>query len=358
MLYSTFDKRTFCCFFCRQTLFPGRSFFHTFHRPQAISFSNFQVKDTFLFPPAAPTRLLPGHHNVVADTLSRSSQPSATILPATPSTATVSPAVSTNLFPLHLSYTDIAKAQLTCPPIHPCPAQPAFLAHHFHTIFITQLSILGDVSTKTFCPLIPAQFQPQIFNHIHSIGHPGIRATRCLISMHFVWSHMARDITEWTRQCIACQKAKIHTHVSPQPLPISIPNCHFSHIYVDLVGPLPPSQGFTHILTIVDRTTCWTEAVPLTTTTATGPQPVQRLFVLHGYADLAFLTLSLLSVAPKFTSSLWSQLTAFLHVSHITTTAFHPQSNGMVEQGPLFLTCPPPLVSPVFSFLPHEQSNS
>jgi hypothetical protein len=83
---------------------------------------------------------LPGHHNVVADILSRSSQPSATILPATPSAATVSPAVSTSLFPLPLSYTDIAKAHAANMPIHPCPAQPAFLAHHFHTFFITALT--------------------------------------------------------------------------------------------------------------------------------------------------------------------------------------------------------------------------
>ncbi len=34
----------------------------------------------------------------------------------------------------------------------------------------------------------------------------------------------------------------------------------------------------------------------------------------------------------QFTSSIWSQLSSFLHISHITTTAFHPQSNGRVEQ--------------------------
>jgi hypothetical protein len=36
----------------------------------------------------------------------------------------------------------------------------------------------------------------------------------------------------------------------------------------------------------------------------------------------------------QFTYSLWSQLTCFLHISHITTTTFHPQSNnGMVHGG-------------------------
>ena len=34
----------------------------------------------------------------------------------------------------------------------------------------------------------------------------------------------------------------------------------------------------------------------------------------------------------QFTSSLWSSLCEKLGVSHITTTAYHPQSNGMVER--------------------------
>lgn len=36
---------------------------------------------------------------------------------------------------------------------------------------------------------------------------------------------------------------------------------------VDFVGPLPSSLGFSFILTIVDRTISWPEAVPLTGTT-------------------------------------------------------------------------------------------
>jgi hypothetical protein len=45
--------------------------------------------------------------------------------------------------------------------------------------------------------------------------------------------------------------------MSAAPLqPIPIPGRRFSHIHLDLVGPLPASkEGHTHILTIIDRTT-------------------------------------------------------------------------------------------------------
>ena len=34
----------------------------------------------------------------------------------------------------------------------------------------------------------------------------------------------------------------------------------------------------------------------------------------------------------QFTSSLWAGLTKLLGVKHMQTTAYHPQSNGMVER--------------------------
>jgi hypothetical protein len=108
----------------------------------------------------------------------------------------------------------------------------------------------------------------------------------------------------YTIYCIACQKAKIHSHISPQPVPIPIPERHLSHIHVDLVGPLPPSQGFTHIFTIVDRTTHWAEAVPLITTTATAC--AEELCYAWIY-KFGIPNTIMSDRGTKFTSSLWSQ---------------------------------------------------
>jgi IS30 family transposase len=49
---------------------------------------------------------------------------------------------------------------------------------------------------------------------------------------------------------------------------IPVPQRRFAHIHVDLVGPLTPSNGFNHILTVIDRTSRWMEALPLANTAA------------------------------------------------------------------------------------------
>ena len=57
--------------------------------------------------------------------------------------------------------------------------------------------------------------------------------------------------------------------------PVSI---MFVHVHFDLVGPLPPSNGFRYTLSIVDRFSRWSEAVLLPDITA---QSVVDAFVLH-----------------------------------------------------------------------------
>ncbi|KAJ8389879.1 hypothetical protein AAFF_G00113480 [Aldrovandia affinis] len=60
----------------------------------------------------------------------------------------------------------------------------------------------------------------------------------------------------------ACQRAKVHRHIKAPLERFSVPERRFDHVNADLVGPLPPSHGYTYLFTMVDRTTRWPEAVP------------------------------------------------------------------------------------------------
>jgi hypothetical protein len=129
-------------------------------------------------------------------------------------------------------------------------------------------TLLGEVSTGVFRPLVPIQHREAVFQSLHSLHHPRVQATRCLIAAQFCWPQMAKAITLMARACPYCQRGKVHKHVHLQPAEIPVTHRHFAHIHVDLVEPLLPSRGHTCLFTIIDRTSRWPEAIPLSSITA------------------------------------------------------------------------------------------
>ena len=82
----------------------------------------------------------------------------------------------------------------------------------------------------------------------------------------------------WARECEECQTSKVGIHTKPPVIPIPVPTARFEHVHVNLVGPFPPDQGFRYLLTIIDRTTKWPEAIPITEATS---EVVLQAFLDH-----------------------------------------------------------------------------
>jgi hypothetical protein len=98
---------------------------------------------------------------------------------------------------------------------------------------------------RHFLPHCSPKFRKDIFFYFFpQISHPGRLASRHMVSSRFVWRGLASDITTWWRACLHCQQAKIHHHTRLQPQPVAILQRRFSHLHIDLVGPLQYSGGF------------------------------------------------------------------------------------------------------------------
>ena len=190
-------------------------------------------------------------------------------------------------------------------------------------------TIVVDTSTGTTRPYVPQLFRRSVFDTLHALSHPGIRATQKLVCARYVWPGMNRDIRDWSRACSSCQRSKIHRHTSSKPDIFPLPEARFQQVHLDLVGPLPMSNGYTHLLTCVDRFTRWPMAVPLSNTVTST---VLAAFLSHWIGNFGVPTHIVTDRGAQFESV---QFTAFLRdfgIKRCRTTAYHPQSNGLVER--------------------------
>ena len=167
-----------------------------------------------------------------------------------------------------------------------------------------------------------------VFDTVHSLSHPSARTTKRLVSSEFIWHGLGKQITEWAWSCVPCQRSKVHKHTKAPLSQFELPTRRFNHVHVDLVGPLPESQGHTYLLTMIDRFTRWSEAIPIQNIET---QTVARAFIQNWVARFG-VPLSMTSDrGAQFTSDLWSAMCNLLGTELHPTTAYHPQANGLVD---------------------------
>ena len=198
----------------------------------------------------------------------------------------------------------------------------------FRKIDIGNKDLIVDVSNGTPRPFIPYSWRRRIFDAVHGLGHPGVHRTQQTISDRFVWPSMKADTTRWARECIACQQAKITRHVTPPISEFEVPSQRFTHLNMDLVT-LNTSNGFSHLLTIVDRFTRWPVAIPIANITT---ETVADAFA-HGWVATYGVPVAITTDrGSQFTSAIWTQLMKKWGIKALLTAAYHPEANGLVER--------------------------
>ena len=191
------------------------------------------------------------------------------------------------------------------------------------------VKLMCDTSMGSPRPLVPGVMRREVFDIVHGLSHPGTRATVRIMNSKFVWHGIAKDVRTWARACVACQTAKVHRHNKAPLQKVEKASARFAHVHIDVVGPLPVSKGHTHLLTVVDRFTRWPEAIPLSSTDTAA---VGNAFAMHWIARFGVPTDITSDRGAQFTSDVWSALSESLGAKLHHTTAYHPQSNGLVER--------------------------
>ncbi|GFT95023.1 transposon Tf2-11 polyprotein [Nephila pilipes] len=78
----------------------------------------------------------------------------------------------------------------------------------------------------------------------------------------------AKNIKSKVCSCVPCQQAKETWHTKSPIGTFTLSDAHFAHIHIDILDPLPPSEGNQYCLIIIDRFSRWSEVIPTLDMTA------------------------------------------------------------------------------------------
>uniref|UniRef100_A0A8C2GG98 Gypsy retrotransposon integrase-like protein 1 n=1 Tax=Cyprinus carpio TaxID=7962 RepID=A0A8C2GG98_CYPCA len=161
--------------------------------------------------------------------------------------------------------------------------------------------------------------------------HPGVNRTRCLVKQRFWWPLMARDIHNLVLACSVCASGKTSNRPPDGLLqPLSVPSRPWSHIALDFVTTLPPSNGMTVVLTVVDRFSKAAHFIPLPKlplANETAIIVIDHIFWLHG------LPMDVVSDrCSQFVSKFWQEFCKLLGATVNLSSGYDPQSNGQSER--------------------------
>lgn len=74
------------------------------------------------------------------------------------------------------------------------------------------IPIYCDCSSELIRPYVPKLLRKRIFDVVHGLAHPSGRSTFKQLLLKFIWPSLKKDVKEWTRTCLPCQRAKISRH--------------------------------------------------------------------------------------------------------------------------------------------------
>lgn len=319
--YSTYDRELLAVYSVikhYRHMLEGRHFIiFTDHKPLTFAFKQNPEKASprqfrqldFISQFSTDIRHISGQGNIVADTLSR---------------------ISTIETPASIDYEDLSKSQKNDSELQILLNDPTTsLVLKAISIDPNKPPIFCDISTKNARPFVPLSFRKAVFDSLHGLSHGGIKVTTRLIQDRFVWPSMKKDIKTWVQKCLQCQRSKVIRHTQSDIGTYAKVSERFYHINIDLVGPLPSSNGYTYLLTCIDRFTRWPEAIPLEDMSArTVAEALYRGWICRFGVPGKIST----DQGRQFESQLFKELSHLIGSQRIRTTPYHPSANGIIER--------------------------
>lgn len=159
-------------------------------------------------------------------------------------------------------------------------------------------------------------------------GHHGVNVTtRKIFDAGFYWPTIFRDVKQMIQGCDACQRADNISRRDEAPQNY-IQICEVFDVWgIDFMGPFPSSGGNEYILVAIDYVSKWVEAQALRTNDAR----VVIHFLKKLFARFGIPNALISDRGTHFCNAQMEKVMKRYGVSHHFFTAYHPQTNGQVE---------------------------
>ena len=191
-----------------------------------------------------------------------------------------------------------------------------------------------DVWSVVMQVVVPLKYRRDILRlaHDHQLAsHLVVNKTYDRVLRHFFWPGLKKDVVQYCKSCHVCQVVgKPNQTVPPAPLyPIPAIGEPFEQVVVDCVGPLPRSKsGNKFLLTIMCVATRFPEVIPLRNITA--PAVVKALIKYFSVFGLPKVIQT--DKGSNFMSQVFAQVLKQLAITHVYSSAYHPESQGAFER--------------------------
>ena len=169
-------------------------------------------------------------------------------------------------------------------------------------------------------------------NHnLVNVGHPGQQRILELIKWNYWWPGLKEDIKKYIQGYFKCQQNKVqHQKKSGELHLLEIPQGPWQKINIDIIGPLPRSNGIDAIVVIVDwfMKMILLKAITISISSE-GIAKIYRdnIWKLHGVPRKILSDWGL-----QFALKFIEEFTRVLGTTRQLSTAYHPQTDGQTER--------------------------
>ena len=163
----------------------------------------------------------------------------------------------------------------------------------------------------------------------HDLDHAGQRETLHRARSSYSWPAMGKFVSKYVKTCHYCQSVKPRRRLVPKAKVFPVPDHRFQHLHVDVVGPLPPSEGMSYILTIVDRKSRWLECIAMPAATSLN---CCNAFIRGWLARYGACKTITSDNGNTFQANLWQDLAKVLGMEVNYVPRYHQSTNGAIER--------------------------